>query len=239
MLSIKATTVKKMHEFEKIIGYTFKNKKLLERALTHTSYVNECKDKSRGHNERLEFLGDSVLSVVIAEELFLRFPKLPEGELTRIRASLVCEKMLYILAKEINLGSFLYMGKGEDATGGRNRPSVLSDAYEAVIAAVFLDGGMEEAKKYILSKMKQKIDEHGPERPVDYKSELQEIVQQNPEERVTYVLTKESGPDHDKLFTMEVHLNSNCIGEGTASSKKQAEQLAAKQALTLMGRNKD
>lgn len=228
-----------MSDFEKIIGYTFKDESLLLMALTHTSYVNECKDKSRGHNERLEFLGDSVLSVVIAEELFKKFPKLPEGELTRIRASLVCEKMLFILAKEIDLGQYLYVGKGEDATGGRNRPSVLSDAYEAVIGAIFLDGGMEEAKKFILTNMKKEIDEHGPERPIDYKSELQEIVQQNPEERVSYVLVAESGPDHNKSFTIEVRLNSNCIGKGTASSKKQAEQLAAKQALLLMGRKKD
>ncbi len=231
--------VTQMNDFEKIIGYSFKDKSLLQQALTHTSYVNECKDKSRGHNERLEFLGDSVLSVVVAEELYNKFPKLPEGELTRIRASLVCEKMLFILAKEINLGQYLFVGKGEDATGGRTRPSVLSDAYEAVIGAIFLDGGMAEAKKYILTRMQKKIEEHGPEMPVDYKSELQEIVQQNPEERVTYVLVEESGPDHNKSFTIEVRLNSNCIGKGTGPSKKQAEQLAAKQALLLMGRKKD
>lgn len=228
-----------MNDFENIIGYSFKDKLLLEQALTHTSYVNECKDKDRKHNERLEFLGDSVLSLVIAEELYKRFPKLPEGELTRIRASLVCEKTLYILAKEINLGQYLFVGKGEETTGGRNRPSILSDAYEAVIAAIFIDGGIEEAKKYILTRMQKNIEEHGPELPEDYKSELQEIVQQNPEERVNYVLVEERGPDHNKTFTIEVRLNSNCIGKGTGSSKKQAEQLAAKQALELMGRKKD
>lgn len=223
-------------EFEKKIGYTFKNETLLRRALTHTSFANESKDKSLGHNERLEFLGDSVLSVTVAEALYLQYPNLPEGELTRIRAALVCEKTLYAVAKDVNLGDYLFLGRGEDASGGRNRPSVLSDAYEAVIAAIYLDGGMEEAKKFILPRFESHLSNHMKDIPRDYKSELQEIVQQNPDERISYVLTSESGPDHNKIFSVEVHLNSNCIGKGTAPSKKQAEQLAAKEALGLLGK---
>lgn len=225
-----------LKEFQQKIGYTFQNEILLRRALTHTSFANESKDKSLGHNERLEFLGDSVLSVTVAEALYQRYPKLPEGELTRIRASLVCEKTLYLVAKEFDLGDYLFLGKGEDASGGRNRPSVLSDAFEAVIAAIYLDGGMDEAKKFILPRMESHLSNHTGDIPRDYKSELQEIVQQNPDERISYVLTGESGPDHNKTFTVEVHLNSNRIGCGTAPSKKQAEQLAAKEALHLLGK---
>lgn len=228
------TTV--LNEFEQRIGYVFRDKNLLRRALTHTSFANENKDKSLGHNERLEFLGDSVLSLTVAEALYERYPNLPEGELTRIRASLVCEKTLFLMAQEIDLGSFLFLGKGEDASGGRTRPSVLSDAYEAVIAAVYLDGGLQNAVKFIMPRFERHLQNHINEIPRDYKSELQEIVQQNPGERITYVLVSESGPDHNKTFTVEAHLNSNCIGSGTAASKKEAEQLAAKEALRLMGK---
>ena len=228
------TTV--LNEFEARIGYVFHDKNLLRRALTHTSFANECKDKTLGHNERLEFLGDSVLSLTVAEALYERYPKLPEGELTRIRAALVCEKTLYLMAQEIDLGAFLFLGKGEDASGGRTRPSVLSDAYEAVIAAVYLDGGLENAVKFIMPRFEQHLQNHMNDMPRDYKSELQEIVQQNPGERIAYVLVSQSGPDHNKTFTVEVHLNSNSIGSGTAASKKEAEQLAAKEALRLMGK---
>jgi len=225
-----------LNEFEQRIGYVFHDKTLLTRALTHTSYANESKDKSLGHNERLEFLGDSVLSLTVARALFERYPKLPEGELTRIRAALVCEKTLFLMAQEIDLGSFLFLGKGEDASGGRSRPSVLSDAYEAVIAAVYLDGGMEEAARFILPRFERHMANHVNDIPHDYKSELQELVQQNPGERISYVIVSQSGPDHNKTFTVEAHLNSNSIGSGTAPSKKEAEQLAAKEALRLMGK---
>lgn len=228
--------MKDLAEFQKKIGYTFKNLKLLERALTHTSYANENKDKTTGHNERLEFLGDSVLSLSVAHALFTRYPDRFEGDLTRGRAALVCEKTLYLMAKEIDLGEYLLLGKGEDISGGRNRPSVLSDAYEAVIAAIYLDGGMEEAEKFILPRAEKYLENHFSEIRRDYKSELQEIIQQNPEERISYVLVKESGPDHNKTFTVEVRLNSNVIGEGVAASKKQAEQQAAREALRLMGK---
>lgn len=228
--------MKDLAEFQRKIGYTFKNEKLLERALTHTSYANENKEKANGHNERLEFLGDSVLSLSVAHTLFTRYPDRFEGDLTRGRAALVCEKTLYLMAKEIDLGDYLLLGKGEDLSGGRNRPSVLSDAYEAVIAAIYLDGGMEEAEKFILPRAEKYLENHFSEIPRDYKSELQEIIQQNPEERISYVLVKESGPDHNKTFTVEVRLNSNVIGEGVAPSKKQAEQQAAREALRLMGK---
>ena len=225
-----------LQKFQSDIGYTFKNESLLRQALTHTSYANENKQKHIGHNERLEFLGDSVLSITVSEELYRRFPELPEGELTRIRASLVCEKTLFILAKEAGFGDVLFLGKGEDMSGGRNRPSVMSDAFEAVIAAIFLDGGMENAKRFILPRIEAHLENHLTGMPRDYKSELQEIVQQNPDERISYVLTNESGPDHSKTFTVEVHINSNRVGTGVAPSKKEAEQRAAKEALRLLGK---
>ncbi len=225
-----------LDEFQEKIGYRFGDESLLRLALTHTSYANESKDKTIGHNERLEFLGDSVLSLTVTEALYRRFGNLPEGELTRIRASLVCEKTLFLMAQEINLGEYLYLGKGEDASGGRGRASVLSDAYEAVIAAIYLDGGLNAAKNFIMPRVRDHLENHTSDIPRDYKSELQEIIQQNHGERISYVIADEKGPDHNKLFKVEVYLNSNRIGEGTAPSKKEAEQMAAKEALLLMGK---
>lgn len=224
-----------MKELEKIINYQFKDKALLKRALMHTSYCNEVKAPG-GSNERLEFLGDSVLSVVVSEYLFLHYKKLQEGELTKLRASLVCEKALAVFAKEIRLGEFLLLGKGEQQNGGYERPSILSDAFEALLAAMFLDGGMEVVKPFVLHFVKKEMShrEDG-EAFHDYKTQLQEIIQRNREEELVYILVGEEGPDHDKSFTVEVRLNSNVIGKGTGHSKKQAEQLAAKQALELMG----
>lgn len=220
--------------FEQEIHYSFKNKKLLKQALTHSSYANEGKKHLR-NNERLEFLGDSVLSIVVAEHLFRNFKHIPEGELTRLRASLVCEQALFEFSQKIHLGDYLLLGKGEENTGGRERPSIVSDAFEAVIAAVFLDGGMEEAKRYVLSFIPDDLTPEMAHSLADYKTALQEIIQQNREEKVEYVLTSESGPDHNKTFEIEVRLNSNVIGRGKGKSKKQAEQNAAKEALTLMG----
>ena len=221
-------------EFEKIIGYTFKNKELLHEALSHSSYANEHKH-GRHSNERLEFLGDSVLSIVVSEHLFVHFKHLPEGELTKIRASLVCEKALFEFSKKIELGKFIFLGKGEENSGGRERPSIIADAFEAVIAAVYLDGGMENAKKYVLGFIPKNLDKNCSKNLNDYKTVLQEIIQRNPEEKVEYVLTGESGPDHNKLFEVQVMLNSNVIGTGQGRSKKLAEQMAAKEALELMG----
>ncbi|MBQ8567937.1 MAG: ribonuclease III [Oscillospiraceae bacterium] len=220
-------------KFEEKIGYTFKNKELLHEALAHSSYANETR-KSRS-NERLEFLGDSVLSIVVSEHLFTHFKHLPEGELTKIRASLVCEKALFEFSHKIQLGEFILLGKGEENSGGRQRPSIVSDAFEAVIAAIYLDGGMEEARKYILGFIPKNLERSGAKALKDYKTLLQEIIQRNPEEKVEYVLADQSGPDHDRRFVVEVYLNSNVIGKGEGHSKKQAEQMAAHEALILMG----
>lgn len=218
-----------MVEFEKNIHYTFNDKELLRTALTHSSYANEKKGKIR-FNERLEFLGDAVLQLITSEKLFRENPNMPEGKMSKQRAALVCEDALAGYAHEINLGDYLNLGKGEETTGGRKRPSILSDAFEAVIGAIFLDGGMEPAKKFVLHFV-----DAAHLSLQDYKTLLQEIIQQNPGEKLSYVVTEESGPDHDKQFTMEVHLNSNVIGKGTGKSKKHAEQAAAKEALALMG----
>ncbi len=224
----------RLGEFEKKIGYAFKNRELLFEALSHSSFANECK-KSRNSNERLEFLGDSVLSIVISEHLFKHFRHLPEGDLTKIRASLVCEKALFEFSKQIELGSYILLGRGEENTGGRNRPSIVSDAFEAVIAAVFLDGGMDTAREYVLGFIPKDLDKNTAGKLQDYKTVLQEIIQRNPEEKVEYVLRGQTGPDHDRHFIVEVCLNNNVIGHGEGHSKKQAEQQAAKEALRLMG----
>lgn len=223
-----------MEVLQQNLGYKFKNIKLLENALTHSSYANEVRN---GHtsNERLEFLGDSVLSVIVADYLFNNFSDIPEGELTKLRASLVCEKSLCAFSREISLGDFLLLGKGEEKGGGRQRDSILADAFEAVLAAIYIDGGMDVARKYVLRFVKAELKNRDDEVFKDYKTALQEIIQRNPEENVTYILKSEHGPDHNKVFEVEVHLNSNIIGTGKGKNKKQAEQMAAKQALELMG----
>lgn len=223
-----------MEQLEKNLKYTFKNKELLKNALAHSSYANEKKGDTTS-NERLEFLGDSVLSIVVSDYIYANFPHLPEGQLTRLRASLVCEKTLCSFSKQLGVGDYILLGKGERANGGATRPSILADAFEAILAAIYLDGGMEPAKNHVLRFVKQELSHLEHENFKDYKTELQEIIQRNPEEKLTYVLTGESGPDHDKCFTVEVHLNSNVIGEGSGHSKKNAEQAAAKKALELMG----
>lgn len=217
---------------EKQIGYTFQNKSLIETALTHSSYANEMKHGTK-YNERLEFLGDAVLSIIVSDYLFNKF-HLPEGELTKLRASLVCEKTLHLFAQHIALGDYLRLGRGEEMTGGRERPSICADAFEAVIAAIYLDGGIEAARSFVLPFAIGMLEEHATPFK-DYKTLLQEIIQQNPEEKLQYVLVEESGPDHDKRFVVEVHLNSNVIGQGVGRSKKEAEQQAAQKALELMG----
>ena len=207
-----------LQELEDKIGYHFKDKKYLKTALTHSSYANENK-KAGPSNERLEFLGDSVLGVVVADYLFKHCPNMPEGDLTKTRASLVCEKALCGFATQIGVGN----------------PSILADAFEAIIAAIYMDGGMEQARSFILRFIEPAIQTPKPKPFKDYKTMLQEIIQQNPEEHLTYVLTGESGPDHNKHFTVEVHLNQNVIGKGGGRSKKDAEQQAAREALELMG----
>ncbi|MEF9983152.1 MAG: ribonuclease III [Oscillospiraceae bacterium] len=221
-------------ELENIINYKFKNPNYLNIALTHSSYANESKEKML-YNERQEFLGDAVLSIVVSDFLFNNY-SLAEGDLTKLRAAIVCEKSLHKLAKEIHLGEYIRLGKGEEITGGRERPSILADAFEAVIAAIYLDSGIESARNFILPFVHEILEIEKKLSFNDYKTILQEIVQKNPEEKLSYQLVSEEGPDHDKRFCVEVHLNSNVIGKGTGKSKKDAEQLAAKEALELMGR---
>ena len=213
------------HQLETIIGYKFKNPKLLETALTHTSYANESRTPVQ-HNERLEFLGDSVLQIVSADYLFHAYADRPEGDLTRIRSSLVSEGALFQFAQEINLGEYLRLGRGEERCGGRTRPSVVSDAFEAVIAALYLDGGMEVAKSFILPFITE-----GKTAEDDYKTRLQEVVQQDPSAVLKYEVTGETGPDHNKQFTVCVWRNGELLAEGRGRSKKAAEQHAAKLAL--------
>ena len=217
-------------DLEAAIGYHFQNITLLQNALTHSSYANECWHDSLKSNERLEFLGDSILGMVVAEHLYRNFPDRPEGELTRMRADMVCETSLATVAARIDLGKHLQLGNGEERFGGRNRASILADAVESVIAACFLDGGMEAAKAFIQKFVLCDV-------PVmrlhnqDYKTALQELVQQKKDQALSYVLVGESGPDHAKCFTVEVSLNGQPVGTGEGSSKKRAEQDAARDAI--------
>jgi ribonuclease-3 len=218
-----------MKDLQTKLGYQFQNIALLEKALTHSSYANEHHLGSTNSNERLEFLGDSVLGMVVADSLYRTFPNLPEGDLTRLRASLVCENSLVLVAQSLELGSYLKLGKGEDACGGRTRPSIIADAVEAVLAAVYLDGGINQTRRiiqhFILDNMSRAY-----EASRDYKTALQELVQRKSGQVLNYQLIGESGPDHAKQFTMEVCLNGSPIGQGTGRSKKDAEQMAAKAA---------
>jgi ribonuclease-3 len=224
-----------MKKLQENMGYFFKNPELLKTSLSHSSYANEIK-KGAKSNERLEFLGDAVLSIIVSDYLFKNYTHLPEGELTKLRASLVCEKNLAEYAKDIKLGEFVLLGKGEELNGGRERSSILADAFEAVLAALYLDSDLETATEYILKFVKNQLNTTKEVNFKDYKTILQEIIQQNREEKVRYILTDEFGPDHDKKFVVEVHLNSNVIGKGQGRSKKEAEQQAAREALELMGR---
>ncbi len=219
-----ATVPRKPEELQQVLHYQFKNPALLRIALTHTSYANESKVPAT-HNERLEFLGDSVLSVVAADYLFHQSDR-PEGELTRMRASLVSEDALFQFASEIELGEYLRLGHGEELGGGRTRPSVVSDAFEAVIAALYLDGGLEAARRFILPFLSE-----GKTAEEDYKTRLQEVVQQDPGAKLTYVVEAETGPDHAKQFTVGVFCNGRRLAGGVGRSKKAAEQHAAQQAL--------
>lgn len=219
-----------MKTLETKLGYQFQNPKLLDHALTHSSYANEHHLGSISSNERLEFLGDSVLGMIVADHLYRTFPDLPEGDLTRIRANLVCEGSLVLVAKEWDLGRYLKLGKGENACGGRSRPSILADAVEAVLAAVFLDGGLAHDRdiiqRFLLDRMEQ-VNRASR----DHKTYLQELVQRKSGQVLSYELIGESGPDHNKTFQMQVLLNGQPIGQGTGHSKKEAEQAAANAAI--------
>ena len=220
-------------DLEEAIGYRFQNITLLQNALTHSSYANERWHNSLLSNERLEFLGDSILGMVVAEYLYKQFPDRPEGELTKMRADMVCESSLAAIAETIGLGKHLLLGHGEDRLGGRNRASILADAVESVIAASYLDGGMVAAegfiRRFVLTNVPVKRMQN-----TDCKTALQGLVQQKKHQNLSYVLTGESGPDHDKVFCVDVLLNEKCVGTGTGSSKKRAEQAAAQSALKAL-----
>ena len=222
-----------INELEKAIGYEFRNITLLQNALSHSSYANERWHDSLKSNERLEFLGDSVLGMVVAEHLYRTFPDRPEGELTRMRADMVCERTLAKVANGLELGKHLLLGKGEEQGGGRGRESILADAVESVIAACYLDGGMDAAVQFIQKFILVNV-------PVtrlhnaDYKTALQELVQQKKNQLLSYNLVGESGPDHDKKFVVQLQLNGKTVGMGEGSSKKRAEQNAAKNAMETL-----
>ena len=220
-------------DLEDAIGYRFRNITLLQNALTHSSYANERWHDSLKSNERLEFLGDSILGMVVAEHLYRNFPDRPEGELTRMRADMVCENSLSAVAEKLKLGEHLLLGHGEERLGGRSRASILADAVESLIAACFLDGGMEAARRiidrFVLSEVPVKQLHNA-----DYKTMLQELVQQKKNQTIVYALAGESGPDHDKHFLVEVQLNGQVVGQGSGSSKKRAEQAAAQAAIAAL-----
>lgn len=232
---------KELALLEKKINYTFKNKSLLIRALTHSSYANEAnaqhENEEKVHSyERLEFFGDSILSFVVSEYICVNFPNCPEGELTKLRAAVVCEDSLYEIAKKLDLGRFILLGKGEENTGGRERKSVLADVVEAIIAAMFRDSEIKYCTQFILDNLREKICSiMNTEKVEDYKSRLQHLVQQAPGELLEYELVDEIGPDHDKIFVMTAKLNRNIIGKGKGRTKREAEQQAAKEALILFG----
>ncbi len=217
-------------DLETAMGYRFRNITLLQNALTHSSYANERWHNSLMSNERLEFLGDSILGMLVAEHLYKHFPDRPEGELTRMRADMVCEQALAEIAGQLSLGQHLLLGHGEEQTGGRQRASILADAVESVIAAVFLDGGMEAAKSFVERFVLCHVPVHKFQN-MDYKTALQELVQRKKDQVLTYTLVAESGPDHDKRFEVTVSLNGVQIGSGIGRSKKRAEQDAARSAL--------
>lgn len=220
---------RKLIELQNKIGYHFKNQELLKSAVMHSSYTNEKRLPKYQCNERLEFLGDAVLELVSSEFLFFADEKMPEGELTKLRASMVCEPSLAFCAREIKLGDYLLLGKGEEVTGGRSRASVTSDALEAMIGAIYLDGGFASAKEFIMKFILNDIE--NKKLFFDSKTILQELVQGNFSEIISYHLTKEEGPDHNKAFFVEVHIGERCYGEGVGRTKKAAEQEAAYHAI--------
>ena len=223
--------MKKLLELEQRIGYKFENFDLLVKAMTHSSYANEHRYEKKENNERLEFLGDAVLELISSDYLFAKYPETPEGVLTKKRASMVCEPTLALCAREIPLGDYLLLGKGEDATGGRKRDSIVSDAMEALIGAIYLDGGFANAKEFIDRFILNDIE--NKQLFYDSKTILQEVVQ-GEHEQLTYVLTDESGPDHNKSFTVRACIGERVIGSGTGHTKKAAEQEAAYQALLML-----
>ena len=226
----------RLRELEERLGHVFHDESLLRTALTHSSYANENRALGAVCNERLEFLGDSVLGVTVADHLYRNYGAMPEGRMTRLRSELVCEQSLHRVAQKLQLGEYLRLGRGEEHNGGRERPSILADAVEAVIAAMYLDGGMAAADEFIHRNLLSELGAAEPEFFNDYKTSLQELIQRRSGQILAYELTGEVGPDHDKTFTVRVLLNGESIGEGAGRTKKEAEQSAARNALEALNR---
>jgi ribonuclease III len=226
----------RLKEFQEILGVDFNKVELLNVALTHSSYANQFNLTYNDHNERLEFLGDSILSMVTSEYIYKKYKNKPEGKLTRIRAGVVCEASLAEISRRLLINKYIRIGKGEELSGGREKDSLLADACEAVIAAIYLDSGLEKAREFIVGNLSKKIDLISNNYNYrDYKSKLQEYVQRSLLAVIKYTVANESGPPHDKTFEIEVYLDNKCYGKGTGKSKKEAEQNAAKEALKSLG----
>jgi ribonuclease III len=227
---------KQLAEFQEILSISFDSLVVLNIALTHSSYAHQHNLKYNDHNERLEFLGDSVLSLIVSEYLYKKYRNKQEGKLSRIRAGVVCESSLASVARNLFINKFIMIGKGEELSGGREKDSLLADACEAVIAAVYLEKGLEEARKFVLEHLVEKIEvivkDHNYN---DYKSKLQEYVQKNLLSAIEYRVIEETGPAHDKTFQIEVYLDNKCFGRGLGKSKKEAEQKSAREALRMLG----
>ncbi len=236
---IEVLTKKRLDALSRLsntLGVQFTDINLLHQALTHTSYANECKKTLISHNERLEFLGDAVLDLIVSEYLFRQFSHLPEGELTKARAVIVCEPTLARCAAELGIGEYLFLGKGETSSGGRERVSILADSFEAVIGAIYLDSGFLQVSNFVLKQLQADLNLVARGEYVkDYKTVLQEVVQKKNDSRITYEIISENGPDHNKLFEVIVLVNTDLFGKGLGKSKKEAEQYAAKQALVKLG----
>ncbi|MBU5314199.1 ribonuclease III [Tissierella carlieri] len=219
------------------LNYKFRNISLLKTALTHSSYANENKMKITDNNERLEFLGDTILNLIVSQYLYKKYPYYPEGELTKIRAKVVCESSLAFAARKIDLGKYLLLGKGEEATGGRDRDSILADASEALVGAVYMDSDFQVVNKLLLENFEADIVYAVAKGAlfIDYKTELQENLQKITRAKIEYKVVKEEGPDHNKIFYMDVIVDNKTVGTGTGRNKKEAEQMAAKEALLVMG----
>lgn len=233
--------IEQLKKFENIIKYKFNSIEILEKSLTHSSYSNEDKSYTKVNNERLEFLGDAVLSIAVSRYIFDKYPDYPEGELTKLRSQVVCEDTLSLVAANLNVGSFLLLGKGEESSGGRERKSILADAVEAIIAAIYMDGGYKEAENFVLTNINKYIHLAVKGKIIsDYKSYLQEYYQSKSQVcKIRYVVTKEEGPDHEKMFHVNVVVNKAIVGAGFGKSKKLAEQDAAKNALIFEGQIND
>ncbi|MDD4503864.1 MAG: ribonuclease III [Clostridiaceae bacterium] len=235
MSAIDTKRLKQLNEFENVIGYSFKNINILNNALTHSSYIGSKSDFLE-HNERLEFIGDAILDMVISLYLYSKCKNSPEGSLTRFRAGIVCEHSLYNASNRLKLGQYLLLSKGEENTGGRKRVSILADAFEAIIAAIYLDGGIKKTKTFILANLEDIINDAVEHRLFsDYKSFLQEYIQKNNLGKLSYKLLKEKGPDHDKTFDIALYLDNGIIGRGAGHSKKDAQQAAARDAIKGLG----